>query len=131
MGVGVLAEIIVNETAAQQHLTLYHGTTPDAAQALIERGWQPNQWGQGGNMGQTRYLYLTTGIEDAEWFANEKGAGSVVEVRDVPLAYLMPDPEDATGETVKDELADARRIGLPAKLALVKPLDPKHFRIIK
>jgi hypothetical protein len=125
-----IAEII-DPHQSRQTLTLYHGTTPDAAQSLVTRGWQPNQWGRGGNMGQTRYLYLTTGIEDAEWFANEKGAGTVVAVVNVPLAYLISDPEDAMTETVEDELASAARLGLPAKLALIRPLGPEHFRIVR
>jgi hypothetical protein len=112
-------------------LTLYHGTTPDAAKALIERGWQPNQWGPGGNMGQARYLYLTTGVEDAEWFANEKGSRTVVEVMNVPIPYLIPDPEDGMEGTIEAELASASRIGFPAKLALVRPLGPEHFRIVR
>jgi hypothetical protein len=103
-----------------QVLSLYHGTTPDAAKSLVERGWQPNQWGRGGNMGQTRYLYLTTGVEDAEWFANEKGARTVVEVLNVPISFLIPDPEDGIEETVEAELASAKKIGFPAKLALIK-----------
>ena len=110
-------------------LTLFHGTCDDSAANLIAKGWQPNLWNRGGNMGQPRYLYLTTGYKDALWFAEEKGCSVVVQVIDVPLDHLIPDPEDSTADTVEDELALAQRVGLPAKLALVKPLGPEHFQL--
>ena len=57
---------------------LYHGTCPDNAASLVQNGWTPRSGSQGGNMGQTRYLYLTTGREDALWFADQKGCDTVV-----------------------------------------------------
>lgn len=107
---------------------LYHGTCEDSAANLVQNGWRPNAWSRGGNQGQRRYLYLTTGYEDALWFAEQNGCISVVEVHDVPIDHLIPDPEDATGDTVAAELAASQRHGLPAKLALVRPLPASHFR---
>jgi len=78
-------------------------------------------------MGQTRYLYLTTGREDAEWFANAKGCSTIVQVT-VPIEYLRVDPEDGIGDTVEDELNSAH--GLPGKVILTKSLGPEHFKII-
>lgn len=105
---------------------LYHGTCPANAAALIANGWEPRSGQQGANMGQSRYLYLTTGKEDALWFAEEKGCSTVIEIRDVPKAFLRVDPEDGTGDTVDDELHLPH--GLPGKVVLTRPLPASHFR---
>ena len=120
-----LVNVSINESQ-ESSPTLYHGTSPESAQSLVTNGWQPNKHPRGGNMGDPRYLYLTTGIEDAKWFAK----GSVVEVK-APLEHLIPDPEDASADTVEEELTVSKRTGLPAKLALTRPLGPEHFRIVK
>ena len=106
---------------------LYHGTCEDNAAHLIQHGWQPNSGMSGGNQGQTRYLYLSTGRDDALWFAQEKGCDTVVAVRDIPLDYLIVDPEDGSEDTVEAELNSPH--GLPGKLALIKPLAGSHFQV--
>lgn len=108
---------------------LYHGCCEDSADNLVARGWSPNSWTSGGNMGDRRYLYLTTGEEDALWFANEKGCDSIVAVTNVPIDCLIVDPEDGTWDTVEEELSNKN--GLPGKVALTKSLSAKHFRKIR
>lgn len=107
--------------------TLYHGTCEEQAAALLQNGWQPNRSSRGGNMGQPRFLYLSTGFEDALWFAQEKGCDSVLEVGNVPLDHLQVDPEDGTGDTLDQELNLSH--GLPGKVVLIRPLGPEHFRL--
>lgn len=104
---------------------LYHGTCADNARALIQHGWQPRSGASGGNRGQARYLYLSTGYEDALWFAQQKDCDAVLELRAVPMSYLIVDPEDGTADTVAGELNLSH--GLPGKLALIKPLSADHF----
>lgn len=106
---------------------LYHGTTPEAAEAILKEGWTPDRTPAGANMGQTCYLYLTTGYEDALWFAEQKGSDVVLEVRDIPLDSLAVDPEDGMAETVEEEVSNPW--GLPGKLVLTKPLGPEHFSL--
>lgn len=112
-------------------ITLYHGTSETSARNLLANGWQPNVWKKGGNMGQTRYLYLTIEPEDARWFANEKGEDTVLRVKNVPFENLIVDPEDGIGDDIYDELDGARRLGLPAKFALKTPLPKNHFEVLK
>ena len=110
--------------ASRPTYTLYHGTCSDV---LCQTGWTPGSGPQGGNMGQTRYLYLSSGAEDALWFAEEKGCSTVLVVRDVPAEYLIVDPEDGIGDTVEDELNSPH--GLPGKVALTRALGPEHFSV--
>jgi hypothetical protein len=93
---------------------------------MCKTGWQPNQVSQGGNMGQTRYLYLTNGAENARWFANEKGCDFVLVVRDVPASFLRVDPEDGMADSVEEELGHPR---LPGNVVLTRPLGPEHFSL--
>lgn len=109
-------------------MTLYHGTSDDAARALLDRGWEPNKWHSGGQCGQTRYLYLTNMPENAKWFAEEKGSDTVVVVKDVPIEYLEVDPEDGVAETVEEELSNPH--GLPGNVVLTKALPASHFSIL-
>jgi hypothetical protein len=118
----------IMENEENDHITLYHGTSDASAKALIKNGWKPNKWHQGGNMGQTKHLYATTDPEDARWFANEKGHNSIVRIR-APKTHLIPDPEDAIGETIDDELEKNKHMGLPAKLALHRSLEAAHFSL--
>jgi len=108
-------------------VTLYHGTTPEAAKNLILNGWRPNDAPVGGNCGQSRYLYLSTEREDALWFALEKGSDTVLVLEGVPVDSLVVDPEDGTYDTVEEELASKH--GLPGKVALTVPLDASFFAI--
>jgi hypothetical protein len=106
---------------------LFHGTCPDNAASLVRNGWIPRSGSHGSNMGQTRYLYLTTGREDALWFAEQKGCDTVVEVHNVPLDHLIVDPEDGGADSLHDEMNSIH--GLPGKVALIKPLPAIHFHL--
>jgi hypothetical protein len=108
-------------------VTLYHGTCPESAKILMTVGWSPRTSGQGANMGQSRYLYLTSDPEDALWFAKEKGCGTVLKVSGVPMASLRVDPEDGVADTVYDELHSS--MGLPGKVVAFMPLSKEHFSI--
>jgi len=112
-------------------ITLYHGTTEHSAKALINNGWVSGNY-IGSNMGNSNYLYLTSEPEDALWFANENGGNSIVEVSNIPISYLRPDPEDEAGYTMYellDYLYSDNKYKLPVKFILTKPLDEKHFNI--
>lgn len=109
-------------------LTLYHGTCEENGIALIKSGWQPSTKNYGGNMGNPSYLYLSSEPEDALWFAEEKGCNTIIEVINIPIDYLMSDPEDEAGFTMKDLLDRVDISGFPAKFALTKPLNSSHFK---
>ena len=109
-------------------VTLYHGTTDDAAKALLDQGWEPNKWSGGGQRGQTQYLYLTNVPENAQWYAEEKGSDTIVTVKDVPVEYLAVDPEDGIAETVAEELSS--RLGLPGNVVLTQALPASQFSIL-
>lgn len=109
-------------------VTVYHGTCSGNAASLCANGWVPNSGAVGGNQGQARFLYLSTGVEDAEWFANEKGCTTVLAVT-VPMAYLIVDPEDGIGDTLEDEINNP--MGLPGKVALTRPVGPEAFKVVK
>ena len=94
-------------------LTLYHGTCKENADNLVENGWKPSNR-IGSNMGQGQYLYLSSEPEDALWFAQEKGCDTVVEVKDIPIELLRPDPEDEAGFSMNDLLRRIDETGFPA-----------------
>jgi len=119
--------ILENNT---RKLTLYHGTCRENANNLVENGWKPINK-SGSNMGNPNYLYLSSEPEDALWFAEEKGCNTVVEVKDIPIEFLRPDPEDEAGFTMSDLLNRIDTTGYPAKFALFQSLDNKHFKIKK
>jgi len=108
---------------------LYHGTCIENAKSLIKNGWSPRSGSMGGNMGQSKYLYLTTDPEDAMWFANEKGCDTVISLHNVPKNFLIVDPEDGTYDTVDEELNSKH--GFPGKVALTKYLGSEHFKLFK
>lgn len=110
---------------------LFHGTIPENAYRLLRDGWKPGIGPSGANMGQNRYLYLTTEVDDAAWFAEQKGSTTILAVRNVPAAFLLADPEDGTGNTPDEEIDIARRTGLPAKLVLIRPLGAQHFSLLR
>ena len=126
-----MSEIIRIIESAEIVPLLYHGTCEDNARNIIENGWQPNSGVRGGNMGQSQYLYLSTGYEDALWFAEEKGCDTVLELHDVPISYLIVDPEDGIKDTVEEELNLPNTSGSPGKVALTRALGPEHFKITK
>lgn len=119
------------EKTASGGLTLYHGTCPDSASLLCKNGWAPNQVPVGGNMGQSKFLYLSTGWEDAQWFAQEKGCDTVLEVRDIPLTFLAVDPEDGSSDTLEEELNLPKTTGLPGKVVLTHSLPANHFHVMR
>ena len=107
---------------------LYHGTCEEYSDRLLKYGWSPRGI-IGGNGGQGRYLYLSTGYEDALWFAQEKGCSVVLAVRNVPIDYLIVDPEDGISDTVEQELSTSKNF--PGKVALTRPLGSDHFELCK
>ena len=111
-------------------LTLYHGTCKENADNLFENGWKPSNR-IGSNMGQGQYLYLSSEPEDALWFAQEKGCDTVVEVKDILIELLRPDPEDEAGFSMNDLLRRIDETGFPAKFALHQELNSQYFRIYK
>ena len=107
-------------------LRLYHGTSEEGAVQLLAQGWRPGVASAGSQCGRTSLLYLTNTAENALWYANEKGSDIVLAL-DVHASALMVDPEDAVGETVPDELQLCGASGLPANLALFRPLPAAAF----
>lgn len=118
----------INESVSNT-ITLYHGTCVENAKRLVENGWKPNSGSVGGNLGQSKYLYLSSDYEDALWFAEEKGCNSVVQINDVPLDYLIPDPEDESGYTMSELLDRLNRSKIPSKFALTTSLPSSYFTI--
>jgi len=112
-------------------LTLYHGTCDENAKNLVENGWYPINTTFGGNMGNPKYLYLSSAPEDALWFAEEKGCNTIVQIVDIPIDYLRPDPEDEAGFTMKELLNRIDTSKFPAKFILTIPLNNSHFKIYK
>lgn len=110
-------------------ITLYHGTCDINANHLVNNGFKPNLFGYGGNMGDSKYLYLSSDPEDALWFAEQRGCKSIVEVKDIPLNFLKPDPDDESGYTIYDLLDRMKNSKLPSKFVLIKDLDKKHFKL--
>lgn len=111
-------------------LTLYHGTSLKSAINMVKNGWRPYSGKRTGNAGNLKYLYLTTEIEDARWFSNELGEDTVLKVSNIPIEWLIVDPEDGIGNTVEEELKTAKKLGLPAKLALTHELDSSYFEVL-
>ena len=116
-----------------ESITLYHGTCDSNATNLIENCWRRNLVKSGSNQGNPRYLYLSSGIEDAMWFAQEKGCNTVIEVNDIPIEYLIFDPEDGDADLYDYRISNAiskikNGYDMPIKFALTKELDKEHFK---
>lgn len=116
---------------------LYHGTSKYSAEHFIKNGWNiPLYNFSGANGGQSKYLYLTSEIDDAMWFAQEKGEDTIIKVKNIPISYLIFDPEDGDYDrevykTVENAVRSIKNgIPFPIKLTLTKPLDSKHFEIV-
>ncbi len=109
-------------------IILYHGTCKDSALSLMMHGWYPNSGNAGANMGQSKYLYVTNEIDNAIWFAREKGCDTVLKIT-IPITSLRVDPEDGTADTVEEELNN--NFGLPAYLVCYKSLKPDCFEYVK
>lgn len=110
-------------------ITVFHGTCEENANLLVKNGWQPNNHIKGSQQGQTRFLYVTNMIENAKWYANEKGCDSIVKIL-VPLSSLMVDTEDGIGDSVEEELSLSKLNKTPANMVIYKPIDSKFFEII-
>ena len=106
--------------------TLYHGTCPENAERLMRDGWNPGSEPIGGNMGQSRYLYLTNGRENALWYAEQKGCSTVLKVT-VLASFLLVDPEDGTSDSVEEELN--WDYDLPGKVVCFRPLPASQISI--
>lgn len=104
-------------------MKVYHGTTQESADKLLENGWSPNSGGIGGNCGQTRYLYVTTEYDNALWFAEQKGGQICVLEIEVDVDLLQVDPEDGIGETVEEEISLILKNKFPANLVISKSID--------
>lgn len=116
-------------------ITLYHGTCAINGKILTENGWKPNLVGSGSNQGNPNYLYLTTEIEDARWFAEEKGCDTVLEIQNIPIEYLRFDPEDECADLFDYSISNAisklkNGYPFPIKFALTKELSKEHFNIL-
>lgn len=109
-------------------VTLFHGTTKENAELLLAHGWEPNKVSPGANQGQSQYLYLTNHPENARWFSEQKGENTILVLEDVPIEYLLVDPEDGVYDTVDDELKTLSRSGIPGCVVLAKPLPAKYFK---
>lgn len=117
-------------------ITLYHGTCDMNAFNLIENGWHPNLVKSGSNQGNPMYLYLSSDKEDAKWFAEQKGCDVVLKVIDIPIEYLIFDPEDGDADIYDYKISNAiskikKGYPIPIKFALVKPLSKEHFKYIE
>ena len=83
----------------------------------------------GGNMGKPNYLYLTSDPQDALWFAQEKGCNTIVEVSNITINYLKPDPDDEAGFTMEELLDRMKTTKFPSKFILNKPLEKSYFKL--
>lgn len=112
-------------------ITLYHGTCLPNAHNLIKNGWKSINKSYGGNMGNQNYLYLSSEPEDALWFAEEKGCDTIIIVKNIPVSFLRPDPEDEAGFSMGDLLDRINNTKSPSKFILTKELNSNHFEILK
>lgn len=110
-------------------ITLYHGTTKYCADNMVENGWKPLKYSSGSNQGNPNYLYLTSEPENALWYAENNNGNTIVEVKDIPLSFLRPDPEDEAGYTMSELIERMNHSMMPANFILTKELDKKHFKI--
>ena len=124
-----------NYNKEKDTITLYHGTCEPNAQSLSQNGWKPNKVSSGSNQGQSKYLYLTSMEDDALWFAEEKGCDTILKIKNIPIDYLIFDPEDGDDDLYDYKIENAiskiqNGYSIPIKLALTKSLDREHFEIL-
>jgi hypothetical protein len=117
-------------------ITLYHGTCLDNAKELVKNGWKPFSGIVGGNMGQNNYLYVTSEIEDALWFAEEKGCNTIIEIKNIPINYLKFDPEDGDADLYNYNINVAinklkNGYESPIKFVIIHELSADKFKIIQ
>lgn len=109
-------------------ITLYHGTCVGNANNLIKNGWNPNLVSIGSNMGNPKYLYVSSSPEDALWFANQKGCDVVLEI-EVTKDVIKPDPEDEDGFTLIELIDRMEKTKLPSKFIITKPISSDKISI--
>lgn len=114
---------------AMDSYDLYHGTTSSSAKRLLQDGWQPGSGVSTGNRGNSRYLYLTNGMENAAAYAGQIGGDVVLRVRNVPKSVLKVDPEDGSHDTVEEELGSS--MGLPGNVVAFRPIDAEAFEKVE
>ena len=117
-----------------QTVDLYHGCSEYSVNYFIQYGWKPRHIDSiGSNMGRGDLLYLSSFWEDALWFAQEKGESSIIKVKNIPISYLIFDPEDGDPDLydykIENAITTIKKGELPVKLALTKPLSKEHFEI--
>lgn len=109
-------------------IRVWHGTSAESAIILCRDGWAPHSGPRGSQCGNPALLYVTTHPEDARWFADQKDLGTVLELL-IERSSLRVDPEDGVGETVAEELEASARFGVPAKLAVHRPISPGRIGV--
>ena len=117
-------------------VTLYHGTSAASASRLQTDGWSPDAASAGANMGQSRYLYLTSEPEDALWFAEQKGENTILELRNVSCDMLKFDPEDGDYDEEKYQIVEnamtvirSGQLSMPIKFVLTKACSAATFSL--
>lgn len=111
-------------------MKVYHGTSFSSAKYLLSNGYTPldGKATIGSQMGTRGYLYVTNFEENAEWYANDKDDGVVIEI-EVSLNDLAIDPEDHIEDTVKDELQFSNRTGMPATFIIKNPISHENITL--
>lgn len=109
-------------------ITLYHGTCPHSATKLIKYGWKPNSGNRGNNLGNAKFLYVSTSLDDALWYANEKGCNIGLSIV-VSKTDIRVDPEDGTYDTIEQELSGGR-FQLPGKFIIINPINAKQIKVV-
>lgn len=113
----------------QNIIDVFHGTDESHANYLLSNGYTPKGIKTiGSNLGKSGLLYVSSGYDDARWFANEKGSDIVLKIEEVPVDSLSPDPEDESGFTMSELLDRVRNSKMPAKFIITKPIDKNKFK---
>lgn len=124
-----VVEDVVVETAADNTLVLYHGTSRSHAESMLAKGWEPRTGRSGPNGGRPSLLYLTNFPENAGWYADRTDDPVVLRVV-VHKNQLVVDPEDGIGNSVDEELAMSARSKMPVLLAARTAIPAESFTMI-
>ncbi len=115
-------KLVEKVSPTEQTFTMYHGTSIEGEELLLERGWEPYKASSGSQQGNPAYLYVCDTPEGAEWYAADKGNdSSVLEIRNIPKSCLGIDPEDCMSTNLDKELA------INTQFTIRKPLSAVHF----